>query len=156
MATDRRWPVVSTDLPHAPRVAVVHVDDARGRWSVSASQVMRIVTAADWTAGADAQAPAVDVLAALGALPWSRSRRVLVVRGAGGRELALVAAGALEITEVDPASVLPLPVVLATATPQISAIIVAGDGSLSLLIEPSAVITPGDTVVGEELCPSHS
>jgi chemotaxis signal transduction protein len=134
---------------------MVHVDDPRGRWSVSASEVMHIVTAAEWTAGWHG-APAIDVLAPLGALPWARSRRVLVVRGVGGGELALLAAGALEIAEVDPASVLPLPIVLATAVPQISAIIVAPDGALSLLIEPSAVITSGDTVVGEDLCPSHS
>jgi chemotaxis signal transduction protein len=134
---------------------MVHVDDPRGRWSVSASQVTRIVNAAEWTAALHS-APAIDVLGALGPVPWARSQRVLVVRGAGGSELALIVAGALGIAEVDPATVLPLPVVLATAVPQISAIIVAPDGSLSLLIEPSAVITSGDTVGGEELCPSHS
>jgi len=130
---------------------MVHVDDPRGRWSVSASQVKRIVAAAEW-----GDAPATDVLAQLGAVPWARSQRVLVVRGAGGGELALLAAGALAINEVDPTSILPLPVVLAAAVPQISAIVLAPDASLSLLIEPSAVIPPGDTVVGEELCPSHS
>lgn len=141
-------------LAEAPRVAMVHVDDPRGRWSVSASQVMRIVTAAEWETAS--RAPTVDVLAPLGALPWARNRRVLVVRGVGGGELALVAAGALEIAEVDPANVLPLPILLATAVPQISAVVAAADGSLSLLIEPSAVIAAGDPVVDEELCPSHS
>jgi hypothetical protein len=134
----------------ASRVAMVHVDDPRGRWSVSAAQVKRIAAAAEW-----GDAPAADVMAGLGPLPGGR-HRVLVVRGAGGRELALIAAGALAINEVDPVSVLPLPVVLAAAVPQISAIVVAPDASLSLLIEPSAVITSGATVVGEELCPSHS
>ena len=130
---------------------MVHVDDPRGRWSVSASQVRRIIAATEWRT-----APAIDVLAGLGPVPWSRSRRVLVVRGPGGGELALLAAGALEINEVDPASVLPLPLALAATEPQVAAIVVAPDASLSLLIEPSAVITSGDTVVGEELCPSHS
>jgi chemotaxis signal transduction protein len=130
---------------------MVHVDDSRGRWSVSASQVKRIVAAAEWLG-----APAVDVLASFGTAPGTRSRRVLIVVGGGGDELALLAAGALRITEVDPTSVLPLPVVLAAAVPQISAIVLSLDGSLSLLIEPSAVITSGDTVGGEELCPSHS
>ena len=143
--------MVSPERSDRARVAMVHVDDPRGRWSVSASEVIRIIAAADWST-----APAIDVLAALGPLPWVRSRRVLVMRGAGGRELALIASGVLEIAEVAPADVLPLPGVLAAATPQVSAIVVATDASLSLLIEPSAVIAPDDTVVGEELCPSHS
>jgi len=130
---------------------MVHVDDPRGKWSVSASEVMRIMAAAEWRA-----APATDVLASLGPVPWVRSRRVLVLRGARGREIALLAAGALEIADVDPGSVLPLPIALASTVPQISAIVVAPDASLSLLIEPSAVISSSDTVVGEELCPSPS
>jgi hypothetical protein len=52
--------------------------------------------------------------------------------------------------------VLPLPSVLAAASPQVSAIIATSDASLSLLIEPSAVLSSSDPVVGEELCPSHS
>ena len=129
---------------------MVHVEDPRGRWSVSASEVIRILAAAEWTA------PAIDVLAALGALPRARNRRVLVLRGARNGEVALVAGGALAVAEVDPQDVLPLPSVLAAATPQVSAIVVASDASLSLLIEPSAVTCSSDTVVGEELCPSHS
>ena len=134
----------------ASRVAVVQVDDPRGRWSVSAAAVLRIVAAAEWSAGT-----VIDVLAALGPLPWTRSRRVLVLR-ARGREVALAVAGALAIEEVAAADVLPLPKVLSAATPQIAAVIIAPDASLSLLIEPSAVIPSGDPVVGEELCPSHS
>lgn len=130
---------------------MVHVDDPRGRWSVSATEVMQIVPATDWLAG-----PAIDVLAALGPMPWVRSRRVLVMRGARGQEIAVVAAGALQIAEVNPASVLPLPIALASAVPAVSAIVVASDASLSLLIEPSAVVSSGDPVVGEELCPSPS
>src|SRR5215510_12161015 len=130
---------------------MVHVDDPRGRWSVSATEVIRIIAASDW----HAQAP-IDVLAALGPVPWVRSRRVLVLRGVGSREIALLAAGALQIADVDPASVLPLPLALAAAVPSISAIVVAPDASLSLLIEPSAVMSSGDPVVGEELCPSPS
>jgi chemotaxis signal transduction protein len=129
---------------------MVHVDDPRGRWAVSASEVLRIIPAADWHGG-----PPIDLLAALGPL-GGRARRVLVLRGVQNREIALVAAGALAVGDVDPHDVLPLPSVLAAATPQVSAIIVASDASLSLLIEPSAVISPGDIVVGEELCPSHS
>ena len=149
--------MVSTETVAASRVAMVHVDDPRGRWSVAATQVLRIVAATEWSAGpaiGPPIAPPIDVLAALGPLPWTRSRRVLVLR-ARGREVALAVAGALAIDEVAAADVLPLPSVLAAASPQIAAVIVASDASLSLLIEPSAVI-PGDTVVGEELCPSHS
>jgi hypothetical protein len=128
---------------------MVHVDDPRGRWSVSASEVIRIISATEW-----ALAAPIDPLAALGALPQARARRVLVMRGARNREIALVAAGALAVAEVAPGDVLPLPSVLAISSPSVSAIVVASDASLSLLIEPSAV-TSGP-VVGEELCPSHS
>ena len=143
--------MASTDRTAAALVAMVHVDDPRGRWSVSATEVIRIIAASDW----HAQAP-IDVLAALGPVPWVRSRRVLVLRGVGSREIALLAAGALQIADVDPASVLPLPLALAAAVHSISAIVVAPDASLSLLIEPSAVMSSGDPVVGEELCPSPS
>lgn len=129
---------------------MVHVDDPRGRWAVSASEVLRILPAVDWHG-----APPIDLLATLGPL-GGRARRVLVLRGAQGREIALVAAGALAVGDVDPHDVLPLPSALAAIAPQVSAIIVASDASLSLLIEPSAVISSGDPVVGEELCPSHS
>lgn len=129
---------------------MVQVDDPRSRWSVSATAVLRIIAAAEWTAG-----PAIDILAALGPLPWARSRRVLVL-GTRGREVALTVAGAVAIEEVAASDVLPLPRVLAAAAPQVCAVIVAPDASLSLLIEPSAVIAPGDIEVGEEPCPSHS
>jgi chemotaxis signal transduction protein len=129
---------------------MVHVADPRGRWAVSASEVIRIIAAAEWHG-----APPIDVLAALGPL-GGRARRVLVLRGVRNREIALVAAGALAVIDVDPHDVLPLPSVLAAATPQVSAIIAPSDASLSLLIEPSAVSSSSDTVVGEELCPSHS
>jgi hypothetical protein len=130
---------------------MVHIDDPRGRWSVSASEVLRIIPAVEWTTG-----PSVDVLAALGALPPGRNRRVLIMRGVHNRQIALIAAGALAVAEVATDDVLPLPSVLAAAAPQVSAVIIASDASLSLLIEPSAVTPSGDTVVGEELCPSHS
>jgi hypothetical protein len=130
---------------------MVHVDDPRGRWSVSATEVVRIIAATDWH-----DASPLDVLAALGPVPWVRSRRVLVLRGAGNREIALLAAGALQIADVDTATVLPLPIALAATVPSVSAIVVASDASLSLLIEPSAVLSSGDPVVGEELCASPS
>ncbi|HEY6173410.1 MAG TPA: hypothetical protein VIX73_03160 [Kofleriaceae bacterium] len=129
---------------------MVLVDDPRGRWGVPAAEVVRIIAASDWVVS-----PAIDVLAALGPLPWARSRRALILR-VRGREIALVAAGTLAIEEIAASDVLPLPRVLAAATPQISAVVVAPDASLSLLIEPSAVISSGDPLVGEELCPSHS
>lgn len=129
---------------------MVHVADPRGRWAVSASEVLRILPAVEWRGG-----PPVDVLAALGPL-GGRARRVLVLRGVGNREIALVAVGGISVADVDPHDVLPLPSVLAAASPQVSAIIAASDASLSLLIEPSAVISSSAPVVGEELCPSHS
>lgn len=129
---------------------MVHVADPRGRWAVSASEVLRILAAVEWRGGTP-----IDVLAALGPL-GGRARRVLVLRGASNREIALVAAGGISVADVDPHDVLPLPSMLAAASPQVSAIIAASDASLSLLIEPSAVISSSDSVVGEELCPSHS
>jgi hypothetical protein len=129
---------------------MVHVADPRGRWAVSASEVLRILPAVEWRGQ-----PPIDVLAGLGPL-GGRARRVLVLRGVGNRELALVAAGGISVADVDPHDVLPLPSVLAAASPQVSAIIAASEASLSLLIEPSAVISSSDPVVGEELCPSHS
>jgi hypothetical protein len=129
---------------------MVHVEDPRGRWSVSASEVIRILAAAEW------RASTIDPLAALGPPPRARNPRVLVMRGAGNREVALLAGGALAVGEVDPHDVLPLPTLLAAASPQVSAVIVASDASLSLLIEPSAVVSSGDPLVGEEPCPSHS
>jgi chemotaxis signal transduction protein len=130
---------------------MVRIDDPRGRWSVQASHVLRIVTATEWVV-----TPAIDVLAGLGPLPWSRSRRVLVLRVRGREVVALVAAGAIAIEEVAASAVLPLPGELVAATPQVSAVVVAPDASLSLLIEPSAVIASGAPEVGEEPCPSHS
>lgn len=129
---------------------MVHVADPRGRWAVSASEVLRILPAIEWRDG-----PPIDVLAAIGPL-GGRARRVLVLRGAGNREIALVAAGGISVADVDPHDVLPLPSVLAAASPQVSAIIAASDASLSLLIEPSAVISSGAPVVGEVPCPSNS
>lgn len=132
--------MLPTSSPAASRVALVHVADPRVRWSVSASQVVRIVPAGEWTSAM------IDVLAALGAAPTAeqQARRVVIVRGAGDRELAVLAAGAIDIAEVDPADVLPLPADLALSTPQISAIVAFADHSLSLLLQP------------EELCPSRS
>jgi chemotaxis signal transduction protein len=136
-----------------PPVSIVQVHDPRVRWGVRASSVARIIPTGEWSAAA-----AVDVLASLGALPraGARSRRVIVVRGARGKEIALLAAGAIDIADVDAASVLALPPAIADRAPQVSAIIVAHDASLSLLLELAAVITPDDIVVGEELCPSRS
>jgi chemotaxis signal transduction protein len=132
---------------------MVHVHDPRVRWSVRASQVMRIAAAA-----AEWHAPTVDVLALIGAPPAPRGdgHRVVIVRSPHGRDIALLAAGPVDVADVDASDVLALPDVLAASAPQISAIIVRRDGSLSLLLEPSSVTTVEDTVPGEELCPSRS
>ena len=138
--------------PGSKRLGMVHVHDPRVRWSVRASEVLRIApAAAEW------HAITVDVLSLIGAPPIARtaSHRVVIVRGDTGRDLALLAPGPIDVAEVDPGDVLPLPAALARA-PGISAIIVARDGSLSLLLEPSAVTIAQDTVPGEELCPSRS
>jgi hypothetical protein len=134
------------------KLGIVHVHDPRVRWSVRATEVLRIASAA-----AEWHATSVDVVSLLGgpAIPRTGLRRVVIVRGRDGRDLALFAPGSIDIVEVDPADVLPLPAPLAS-TPEISAIIAWRDGSLSLLLEPSAVSTVKDTVPGEELCPSRS
>jgi chemotaxis signal transduction protein len=130
---------------------MVHVHDPRVRWSVRASEVLRIAPAAtEW------HAIAVDVLSLLGgpAIARTPAQRVVIVRGRPGRDLALLAPGTIDIADVDADDVLPLPDAPASP-PEISAIIVARDGSLSLLIEPSAV-TVQDAVPDEEICPSRS
>jgi chemotaxis signal transduction protein len=131
---------------------MVHVHDPRVRWSVRAGQVMRIAAAA-----AEWHAPTVDVLALLGAppAPSNHAHRVVIVRNARGLDIALLAAGPVDVADVDASDVLALPDVLAASAPRISAIIVTRDGSLSLLLEPSAVTAAEDTVLGEELCPSR-
>jgi CheW-like domain len=137
--------VLSISPPVTARVALVHVADPRVRWSVSAAQVVRIMPAAE------CRSPMIDVLAALGAAPETdpQARRVIIVRGAGDRELAVLVAGAIDIAEVDPADVLLLPDTFARTTPQIAAIVAFADHSLSLLLQPSAVLPPDDLVLGE-------
>jgi hypothetical protein len=130
--------------------AMVHVHDPRVKWAVHASQVVRIVAAVDWLAG-----PPLDVLAALGPVPGTALHRVVVVRGAGDRETALLATGAIDISDVDVTAVLPLPDALAVTTPGVAAIILAHDASLSLLLQPSAVTPPVDSAPREEPCPSR-
>lgn len=114
---------------------MVHVADPRVRWSVAATRVLRIVPRAEHAAAVR------DVLAGFGA-PGDAAR-VMIVRVAGG-ELALLANGAIDIAEVDPADVLPLPDTV--SSPEVSAIVVWPDQTLSLLLQPSA----------EEPCPSRS
>ena len=123
-------------------LAMVHVHDPRVRWAVPASQVVRIIPAAEWHAD-----PAIDVLAAMGPVPsgGAHARRVMIVYGANDRETALLATGAINIDDVDSTNVLPLPDTLAAATPEVSAIVVAPDASLSLLLKPSAVLAPDDS-----------
>jgi hypothetical protein len=131
---------------------MVHVHDPRVRWSVRAAEVVRIASAA-----AEWHAITVDVLSLIGAPAIARDggHRVVIVRGRNGRDLALLAPGPIDVTDVDPSDVLPLPDAFASS-PEISAIIVTRDGSLSLLLEPAAVTIVQDAVPGEELCPSRS
>jgi chemotaxis signal transduction protein len=130
---------------------MVHIADPRVRWSVAAARVVRIVPASEW------RGPLVDVLVGLGELPASTSsRRVVVVRGADDRDIAVLAAGAIDIAEVDPSDVLELPDTFAAIAPQIYGIVVASNRSLSLLLQTSAVLPPDDRVLDEELCPSRS
>jgi hypothetical protein len=135
-----------TSKPATPRVSLVYVHDPRVRWSVRAVQVARIIAAAEWQA-----TPAFDVVESLGAYPGmlGDARRVLVIR-AGDREVALLAAGPIEIGDIDPGDVLALPDAFAAIASQVSGIIVAPDASLSLLLEPS-VVTPAESVSGEVL-----
>jgi hypothetical protein len=141
-----------TSKPIAPRVSLVCVHDPRVRWSVRASQVVRIIAATEWAAER-IDAPPLDVVDALGGYPRAggEARRVLVIRGIADREIALLAAGPIEIGEVDPGDVLALPAAFAATASQVAGIIIASDASLSLLLEPSAVTTPEDSVSGEEL-----
>jgi hypothetical protein len=144
--------VFLTNKPTASHVAMVHVNDPRVRWSVHAAQVLRIVPADDWRA-----APPIDVLVALAPAPaqGDDARRLVIVRCAGGRETALVAAGPITVVDIESGDVLPLPIELARTTREISAIIVAADASLSLLLDPLAIATP-DAALREEPCPSRS
>ena len=141
-----------TSKPITPRVSLVYVHDPRVRWSVRASQVMRIAAVTEF---AD---PALDVVVSLGGPPSARgeARRVVVVRGAGDREIALLAIGPIDIGDVDPGEVLALPPEFAASAPHVAGIIVASDASLSLLLEPSAVTISEDSVFGEELCQCRS
>jgi hypothetical protein len=141
-----------TSKPTTPRVSLVYVHDPRVRWSVRAAQVDRIIPASEWAGHA------LDVVASLGAYPSAHgeARRVLVIRGTGGREIALLAAGPIVVGDIDPGDVLALPAPFAAAASHIAGILVSSDAALSLLLEPSAVITPEDSVSGEELCPRHS
>jgi len=124
------------------RFAMVHVQDPRVRWGVPASQVVRILPATEWHAG-----PAIDLLAGMGPVPsgGAHARRVMIVHGAGDRETALLATGTIHIDDVESTNVLPLPDTLAASVPEVSAIVVAPDASLSLLLQPSAVISPDDS-----------
>jgi chemotaxis signal transduction protein len=133
--------------------AMVHVHDPRVRWSVPASQVVRIIAASDWLASAP-----IDVLAMLGPVPDpdDHARRVVVVRGAHDRETALVAGGPVRIEELEATDLLALPDVFSLAMPQIAAIAVSHDASMSLVLRPSAVAGTDAAPLSEEPCPSRS
>src|ERR1700742_3266329 len=105
---------------------MVHVHDPRARWTVHASRVVRIVSARDWADDWIAE-PARDVLARLGPTPaeGDDAHRVIVLRGTHDQELAVIAAGAIHIGDVDASDVLALPPPFTNTTPEISAIVVA-------------------------------
>jgi hypothetical protein len=132
---------------------MIHVHDPRAQWSVIASQVVRIISASE-----HGTTPALDVLAVLGVAPNLRgaAQRALVIHSADGGELALLAGGSIDLTSVETSAVLPLPSEVAASCPQFSAIVVGQNASLSLLLEPSAIPSPGETVPVEEPCPSRS
>jgi hypothetical protein len=123
------------------RATLVLVHDPRVRWSVPAEDVVRIVAAADWRA-----APPVDLFARLGPLAVDElhAGRIVVVRGARDREAALVAGGPVRIEEVAAADVLALPGVFADAMPEIAAVFISPDASMSLVVRPAAVAGRAD------------
>lgn len=129
--------------PAGNRVLMVHIHDPRARWTVPATRVIRIVSARDWADDWVAE-PARDVLSRLGPQPpeGDDAHRVMVLRGARDQEVAVIAAGAIHIGDVDASDVLTLPPLFAKATPEIAAIVVSADASLSLLLDPLAITTP--------------
>jgi hypothetical protein len=124
------------------RATMVHVQDPRVAWSVPAADVVRIVSVDDWRAAA----PPIDVLAALGPVPHVDllSRRVVVVRGVRDRETALVAGGPVKIQDVELSALLSLPSLFAAAMPEVAAVVVSPDASMSLVLRPSAVADRAD------------
>lgn len=134
-------------------LVMVHVRDPRARWSVPASRVVRIVSAIDWGTAASV----LDPLAPIGALPVDEDQRhrVIVLRGDGDRELAVIAAGAIQIADVEASDVLAMPpelsgvaafsAIIATsaapaATPSSSGSTTTPSAtSLSLVIDPRAL-----------------
>jgi hypothetical protein len=120
---------------------MVHVRDPRARWCVPASRVGRIVSAAEWSAPGHEAMPVLDPLAALGVLPSDDDlRHRVIVLNDGGRELAVIAAGAIQIADIEPGDVLPLPPEL-SGIAAFNAIIASREasGPLSLVIDPRAL-----------------
>ena len=120
---------------------MVHVRDPRARWSVPAARVGRIVSAAEWSAPGHEALTVLDPLAALGALPTDDDlRHRVIVLHDGGREIAVIAAGAIQIADIESTEILPLPPEL-SGIAAFSAIIAPREahGSLSLVIDPRAL-----------------
>jgi chemotaxis signal transduction protein len=115
---------------------MVHIHDPRVRWSVPAACVVRIASAVEWGAS-----PALDLFARLGPVPQDDNHihRVVVLRGARDHLIAVLAAGAIQISDVESTDILPLPGMFAATAREISAIIVARDASLSLVLDPLAI-----------------
>jgi hypothetical protein len=126
---------------------MVQIVDPRGRWNVQAARVMRIASVRelldDPGEAGDLARTATDPLAELGPLPdeGDNTHRVFLLRH-GEHEAALTAAGAILIVDVETDHVLPLPREVAGLAPQIAAIIIAQDESLSLLIDPFVPLEP--------------
>ncbi|HEX4422478.1 MAG TPA: chemotaxis protein CheW [Kofleriaceae bacterium] len=101
-----------------------------------AARVVRIASAVEWGAS-----PALDLFARLGPVPHDDDHihRVVVLRGARDHLIAVLAAGPIQISDVESADILPLPAAFAATAREISAIIVARDASLSLVLDPLAI-----------------
>lgn len=138
--------------PAASLVAMVIVRDPRACWSVPASHVVRITSAADWRA----DQVYLDVLRSLGPAPMvgAELHRILFVVGHQG-DLALYAAGAIEIADVPRSDVLPLPAPIAETSPEVAAII-ANDATLCLVLDPVVLSKKSAPAGGAALVRNHA
>lgn len=131
-------------VPPTSLVAMVIVRDPRAHWSVPASHVERITSAADWR-GDELY---FDVLRSLGPAPMvgAELHRILFVVG-HGRGAALYAAGSIEIVDVPRSNLLPLPPSFAETSPEVTAII-ANDATLCLVLDPLVISKMSAPLVG--------
>ncbi|HYP88836.1 MAG TPA: hypothetical protein VEQ59_11795 [Polyangiaceae bacterium] len=135
--------------------ALLTIRGASGAWAVPSSAVSSIEPCSD--------APCIDVLTRLGitASAVPEAARVLVLHVAG-RELRLLARGALALNEAGPDSLLPLPRALALSAPLVSHVALV-DGKPSIFVVsperlllalggPSSVPPPFETLPEAPSC----